>query len=249
MKSKFQTIQSSIPRRGKQHPVSSTQHPATRLKGVLFDFDGVVLDSMKQHVAAWQYAFRKEGLNLTDLEIYLMEGRGVKALVHDICNKHDISTEIAPKIIETKIEYYDQHIAVNFYDGFFDLLEYLQLINLKMAIVTGGHRDRIIPFAKEYLDGYFSGFVCSDDVKNTKPFPEPYLKGVESLGLKPEECIVIENAPLGIKAAKAAGIKTIAIETTLSNKYLKEADFIVQFFSEVQSTIKKMIANGIIKHH
>ena len=244
MKSKFQTIQSSI-----KHPVSSTQHPATRLKGILFDFDGVVLDSMKQHVKAWQYAFRQQGVNLKELDIYLMEGMGVKAVVDKVCEKYNISKEIARVIIEVKIEYYNQHLEVIFYDGFFDLLEYLQLTNLKMAIVTGGHRDRIIPFAKEYLDGYFSGFVCSDDVKNTKPFPEPYLKGAESLGLIPEECIVIENAPLGIQAAKAAGIKTIAIETTLSNKYLKEADFIVQFFSEVQSTIKKMIANGIIKHH
>ena len=109
-----------------------------------------------------------------------------------------------------------------------------------MAVVTGGDRGRIIPFAKKYLNGYFSGFVCSDDVKNTKPIPEPYLKGLEILRSDANECLVIENAPLGIKAAKSAGIKTIAIETTLNKNYLQEADFIVQSFPEVQSAIKEM---------
>jgi beta-phosphoglucomutase len=211
------------------------------LQGVLFDFDGVVLDSMKQHVTAWQYAFRKEGVNLADLEIYLLEGRGVEALVNDICEKHKISKDIIPRIMEEKIKYYDQHISINFYDGFFDLLEFLKSLELKMAVVTGGDRGRIIPFAEIYLDGYFSGFVCSDDVKNTKPYPEPYTKGVEMLKLKPEQCVVIENAPLGIQSAKAAGLKTIAIETTLAKTYLYEADIIVESFPEVQSAIDEML--------
>jgi beta-phosphoglucomutase len=212
------------------------------LIGVLFDFDGVVLDSMKQHVTAWQYAFRKEGLNLPDLEIYLLEGRGVEALVNDICEKHKISKDIIPRIMEEKIKYYDQHLTINFFDGFFDLLEFLKSKNLKMAIVTGGSRDRILSFADQYLNGYFSGMVCAEDVVNTKPFPEPYIKGLEMLKLKPKQCIVIENAPLGIQSAKAAGIKTIAIETTLPKTYLHEADIIVQSFPEVQSAICEMLA-------
>ena len=147
-----------------------------KLKGVLFDFDGVVLDSMKQHIKAWQYAFRQQGVNLKELDIYLMEGRGVTAVVDKVCEKYKISKEIASKIIETKIEYYNQHLEVIFYDGFFELLNFLKSQQLKMAVVTGGHRGRIIPFAKEYLDGYFSGFVCSDDVKNTKITRQAALK-------------------------------------------------------------------------
>jgi beta-phosphoglucomutase len=211
------------------------------LKGVLFDFDGVVLDSMKQHVTAWHYAFGKQDIHLTDLEIYLMEGRGVEALVHDICDKYNIVKDVAKKIIDIKIDYYSHNLKVIFFDGIFDLLEFLKSKQLKMALVTGGHRGRIIPFAEEHLNSYFSGIVCSDDVKNTKPFPEPYLKGAEILGLEPEECIVIENAPLGIQSAKAAGIRTIAIETTLDKTYLKEADYIVHSFSEIQSKIKELI--------
>ena len=223
-----------------KYPVSSIKQPVTRLKGILFDFDGVVLDSMKQHVKAWQHAFGQQGVHLTDLDIYLMEGMGVKAVVENVCDKHNISKEHMPQLMQTKSQYYKQHLEIRFYDGFFDLLNFLKNQNIKMVVVTGGDRGRIIPFAEKYLDGYFSGFVCSDDVQHTKPSPEPYLKGLEILAMKPQECLVIENAPLGIQAAKAAGIKTIAIETTLGKEYLKQADFIVQSFFEVQSTIKNL---------
>ena len=228
----------------RKRQATNIQHQETRLKGVLFDFDGVVLDSMKQHVIGWQYAFRQQGVELTELDIYLMEGMGVSAVVDNVCEKYNISKEIAEKIMDVKIEYYNQHLEIIFYDSFFELLKFLKSKQIKMAVVTGGHRGRIIPFAEKYLDGYFLGFVCSDDVKNTKPFPEPYLKGLEILDLKPEECLVIENAPLGIKAAKAAGIKTIAIETTLDKSYLQQADFIVQTFPEVQTVIEKQISTA-----
>ena len=76
------------------------------LKGVLFDFDGVVLDSMKQHVIAWQHAFGQQGVKLTELDIYLMEGMGVSAVVNKVCDKYKISKEIASKIMKTKSEYY-----------------------------------------------------------------------------------------------------------------------------------------------
>ena len=107
--------------------------------------------------------------------------------------------------------------------------------------MTGGHRERVDLIVDKYLNGQFKVVVCSDDVKNTKPYPEPFLKGIELLKIKNDECLVIENAPLGIQASKAAGIKTIAIETTLPQEYLKEADIIVQSFKEVQSAIDRLI--------
>ena len=104
-------------------------------------------------------------------------------------------------------------------------------------MVTGGHKERVYPFIKKYFDGFFSAIVTSDDVENTKPYPEPYLKGLSMLGLHKDETLVIENAPLGIKSAKSAGIQVIAIETTLGKEYLKEADQIVNSFSEIQSIV------------
>lgn len=246
MKNKSQTTNASLLHRGKQHLVTSIQYPPkgqaeTRLKGILFDFDGVVLDSMKQHVKAWQYAFAKQGVKLTELDIYMMEGMGVKAVVETVCEKYNLPMKLVSELMQIKSEYYKKHLQIKFYKGFFELLDYLKLQKLKLAVVTGGDRSRIIPFAKKYLNGYFKDYICSDDVKDTKPSPEPYLKGLEILGLDSSECLVIENAPLGIQAAKAAGIKTIAIETTLGKKYLQEADLIVQTFLEIQLVIEKML--------
>jgi len=196
---------------------------------------------MQQHLTAWQYAFRKEGVHLDDIEFYLLEGRGVKALIEDLCVKYDLPTELVPKLFKTKIEYYDKHLKVEFYEGLFDLLNYLKSKPVKLALVTGGHGERVYPFIDKYLNDYFSAIVTSDDVEHTKPFPEPYLKGMSLLGLEKEECLVIENAPLGIKSAKSAGLEVIAIETTLGKEYLTEADQIVQSFSEIKSIIQSKL--------
>ncbi len=211
------------------------------LKGILFDFDGVIVDSMKQHLIAWQYAFRKENVNLEDLEFYLLEGRGVKSVVTDLCKKYSLPERLVPILMKTKIDFYDRHLRVAFYEGFFNLIKFLKSTNIQMGIVTGGHRERVEFIVDKYLNGHFNAIVCSDDVNNTKPYPEPYLKGMKLLGLTNSECLVIENAPLGIQSSISAGIKTIAIETTLGKEYLKEADYIVHSFEEVQSLIKKFL--------
>jgi beta-phosphoglucomutase len=104
-----------------------------------------------------------------------------------------------------------------------------------MAVVTGGMRDRVNEIINNHFRDYFSATVTSDDVKDTKPFPEPYLKGASSLGLAPKDCIVVENAPMGIKAGKQAGMFVIAITTTLKKEYLEEADLIVESFDEVNN--------------
>ena len=115
-----------------------------------------------------------------------------------------------------------------------------------MAFFSGGFRDRVSSFLENHLDGYFSALVTSDDVINTKPFPEPYIKGAELLNLKSHECIVIENAPLGVRAGKDADMKVIAIQTTLGEEYLSEADYIVSTFDEVREILLKML-NGSLQ--
>ena len=112
-----------------------------------------------------------------------------------------------------------------------------------MAVVTGGNRKRVENAIEEHLDGYFDALVTIDDVSNGKPHPEPFLKGAEKLNLKAEECIVVENAPLGIKAAKAAGTTVIAVKTTLSDKFLAQADYILNDFPAVEKKINQLLAD------
>jgi len=196
---------------------------------------------MEQHLEAWQFAFKKYGIRVKKEEFYQLEGRGVKAVVQELTRIYNIDTKLAPLIMEDKINYYDKIYKAEFYDGLFDLLAYLQDNKIKMAIVTGGSRNRVKRLLQDYLNGLFSAIVTSDDVQNTKPFAEPYLKGAQLLGLNVQECLVIENAPLGIQSAKNAGMRVIAIQTTLGEEHLKQADYIVSSMKEVQAKIQSLL--------
>ena len=80
-----------------------------------------------------------------------------------------------------------------------------------------------------------------DDVERGKPYPDPFLKGAELLGLKPQDCVVIENAPLGIEGALKAGMTVIAVTTTLNAEHLKQAHYIVNDFIEAQKIVQKLM--------
>ena len=110
-----------------------------------------------------------------------------------------------------------------------------------MAVVTGGNKKRVSKIISEHFAGFFSAFVTIDDVENGKPHPEPFIKGAQKLSLNTKECIVVENAPMGVTAAKTAGCTVIAIKTTLQEKHLKNADFIVDTFNEVEEKLLSLL--------
>ena len=209
------------------------------IKGVLFDFDGVIIKSMELHLIAWQHAFARYNVNISKLELYNLEGRGVKAVAKILAEKYNINPLHIPEIIEIKIRHYDMIFKPEFYDGIFQLLDLIKNYNIKMAIVSGSIKNRITSFIDQYFNDYFSAIVSSDDVINTKPSPEPYFKGAELLGLKPDECIIVENAPEGIRSGKSANMMVFAVQTTLEEKHLTEADYIVRDFPELHKLLIK----------
>ena len=211
------------------------------IKAVLFDMDGVILVSMQQHLEAWQHAFRKYNVYIDPQEFFHLEGRGVKSVVEDLSVKYGIDPALAPQLMKSKIRYYDSIYKAEFYDGFIPLLDFLSGQHMKLAIVTGGGRDRVQRLIDEYFRGVFDAVITSDDVQHTKPYPEPYLKAAEKLKVAPANCVVIENAPLGIRSAKRAGMHVIAIETTLDRQFLKEADQITKDMFQVRSALENLI--------
>jgi beta-phosphoglucomutase len=211
------------------------------VKGILFDLDGVVIKSMEQHLEAWQYAFKDFGVQVAAEDFYQLEGRGVKSVVDELAIRFKINPKAKSGIMAAKIKYYDDHFKPEFYDGLFSLLDYLKEHQIKMALVTGGSRDRVQTLVNDYYKGYFSQIVTADDVKNTKPYPEPYIKGVELLGLEPDQCLVIENAPLGIESAKRAGICVIGVQTTVGPENLKECDIPARDIREVKEIVISII--------
>lgn len=211
------------------------------MRAVLFDFDGVIIRSMEDHFEGWRKALEEYGIEMSPEELFVLEGTGVEELAGQLTRKFNLPIDEAPNIIQKKRSYYEQIKKIELYPHLFDVIEWIEEKGLKVALVTGGNRDRVIETLESYgMLEHFPVIVTADDVFYTKPSPEPYLKAANLLDVEPSECVVIENAPLGIRSAKNAGMACIAISTTLPPSFLKEADVVTDNLDEVLEALKKM---------
>lgn len=211
------------------------------MRALLFDFDGVLVRSMEDHYRGWKQALLEYGIEMIPEELFMLEGQGVGAIASQLTRKYNLPSDRTPSIIEKKQEVYNKIKKVEFYPNLLDVLNWAQEKELKIAIVTGGQRQRVLEALDDFgLTPYFQTIVTAEDVSETKPSPQPYLLAARSLDCKPEQCVVIENAPLGVRAGKAAGMHVVAITSTLSPQYLKEADVVVNDMVELQDVLKRI---------
>lgn len=187
-------------------------------KVALIDMDGVIYDSMKYHTRAWVRLMSEIGIPCSEEDIYLNEGMTGPAVINLLFNRatgHGVSDEEAHKLYAKKTEYFRE---IGFNDpmpGTAEMLQQLAARNIRRIIVTGSSQASLLDnINKDYPGAFLPGDrITALDVKHGKPNPEPYLKGLALGGVKPEEAIVIENAPLGVRAGKSAGIFTVAVTT------------------------------------
>ena len=146
---------------------------------------------------------------------------------------------LAKKIAVAKDEYYQVHHSFAFYPDAIPTVELIRTGGAKTALVTGAKRERIMSTVDKATLKLFDTVVTGDDVTHGKPSPEPYLLAAKKLGKSPNQCLVVENAPLGVKSAKAAGMKCLAIGSTLPKDELPGLDYylnsIREFFLLVQN--------------
>lgn len=192
--------------------------------------DGVLIDSMKYHVESWIETFKKVGINVHSKEIYLNEGRSFVDTINILSKEKGIEMSKSDwkTISEERKTYLTQKFKLKPYKGIIKFIYFLKLKKFKVAMVTGTERIIANKVSKEMFNELFDVVISSDDVKHGKPNPEPYQKAIKKLKIKNDEAIVIENAPLGIKSAKDAGLFVIGLETTLHKKDLCEADIILK---------------------
>lgn len=195
------------------------QNEAFDLKAVLFDMDGVLFDSMKWHAKSWYETMTEYDINTTFEEFYQYEGMvGLSTIDYLIRReKGRPATEEEKKTIYArKSELFSKYNDNSLILYALDFVKLVTSQGLERVIVTGSGQPSLIDRIETSFEGLFerSKMVTAFDVKQGKPHPEPYLKGLEKAGnLKPNQAIVVENAPRGIEAAAAAGIFTIAINT------------------------------------
>ena len=199
---------------------------------LLFDMDGVILDSMPWHVRAWRKALAEFGCEVDEELIYLHEGAIEPATAADIFNRNGccMDEEQFLAVLSRQIEIFNREFRhrVTVYRDVPDMLASLGHTGKKLAIVTSSHSDILEEVLPKNVRSLFSAIITGDSVDRRKPWPDPYLAAMKNLGQRPETCCVIENAPAGIESARAARMKCIAITTTLSPEHLKKADLVVE---------------------
>jgi sugar-phosphatase len=198
-----------------------------RCSAVLFDLDGVLVDSTGSVGRQWGIWARERGI---DEEKVLAIAHGVRALEVIRTVAPHLDAEMEVRKLENR-EAAD-HDGVAVMPGAVDLVR--SIPDGRWCVVTSGSRH--LATARLQLAGIPvpKVMVTADDVANGKPHPEPYLKGAHQLGVNPNDCLVIEDAPAGIRSAHANGMKVIALASTYPASVLSEADAVVQKLNLVQ---------------
>lgn len=204
--------------------------PIFSCSAILFDLDGVLCDSTRAVDREWREWAARKGV----------DGDAIMAIAHGV-RTVEVIRRVAPHLdAEAEAEAIENHEAqdhrgVVVMPGAVDLVK--SIPDGSWGVVTSGTR----PLATNRLQ--YCGLpvpevlVTSDDVTNGKPHPEPYLKGAEKLGLRPAECLVIEDAPAGIQSARAGGMTVIGLASTYRAENLREADAVVRGFSGMRVSL------------
>lgn len=204
------------------------------IQGILFDYDGTLAKTMYHHYKAWKQTLVDFNTNFSKEEYYNLEGFSLN-LLPPLITKQNITKKKIEELVVIKKKFFKKNFKkVNYYSNTLKILRYLKLNKIKIALVSSSHLDQIIKSSTKNFLNNFDVIISGEDTKNNKPSPDPYLLGLKKLKLKPKNCLVIENAPIGIIAAKKAGLKTIAITNTLDKKYLLNADLIINNIIELK---------------
>ncbi|WP_197019275.1 HAD family phosphatase [Prevotella sp. MA2016] len=199
-------------------------------RAVLFDMDGVLYDSMGNHAVAWVQSMKKFGITMTTDDAYATEGaRGVDTIRYMVKQQQgrEITEEESQLMYDEKTRIFHSLPEAPIMPGILSLMEQIDAAGIGIGVVTGSGQRPLIQRILRDFGKYVSPehIVTAYDVKRGKPHPDPYLMGLQKAGhLQPSEAIVVENAPLGVRAGVAAGIYTIAVNTgPLADKVLLDA--------------------------
>ena len=196
------------------------------LKALLFDMDGVLFDSMPNHAASWIGAAAAYGLSMTRGEAYMNEGRTGASTINEIALRtwgRNATEQEIKQIYSRKTEIFNQCPVAQPMPGALSILNKAKSMGLRIVLATGSGQKTLLDRLNRHFPGIFSAqnMVTAYDVKFGKPNPEPYLIALQKAGVSANEAIVVENAPLGVRAGVAANVFTLAVNTgPLADKIL-----------------------------
>lgn len=199
------------------------------IKAVFFDLDGVIADTLHYHYLAWEKMFQELGGSVSEHSVLLHEGRASREILPTFLEEAGV--ELSPAeheaFIDRKREYYRSIVQVTYFPHVFEVIAELRRRGFRTALVTASSKKNMETALSNDHRDLFDFLITGDEVHRAKPHADPYLAPMHHMELSPEECVVVENAPLGIESAKNAGMICVAVETTLGREYLGLADVVI----------------------
>jgi HAD superfamily hydrolase (TIGR01509 family) len=199
------------------------------IRGVLFDMDGVLVDSESFICKAAIMMFSELGIIVSPEDFQPFVGMGENKYIGGVAEKHGIIVDIEQVKART-YNIYEKIVSGKLYPlpGSLEFISKCRNKGLKLSLATSADTIKMEVNLKEIglSRNTFDSIITGLDVKKKKPFPEIYLKAAKSLGLKPGNCLVVEDAISGIDAGKAAGCRCLAVTTSFETAALKGADWI-----------------------
>lgn len=214
-----------------------------KTKAFLFDLNGTIIDDMHYHAEAWHQILTNDlGADLTWDEVKVqMYGKNEEVLGRFFGEDH-FSDEEVEKLSTDKEKYYQEAYKphLKLINGFREFLDQAEAHGIKMAVATAAITGNV-DFVVDNLDirQYFDAVVSADDVENSKPDPETFLKAAEKLHIKPEDCIVFEDATKGVEAAQNAGMKCFVITTAHPKEDFEQFDNVIAYIEDYEDALRQ----------
>jgi beta-phosphoglucomutase family hydrolase len=202
---------------------------------VIFDMDGVLADTGHIHYESWVKLAKQIGVKFSKKFFNLTFGQQSVTITRELVGPK-IEQEVVEKWADLKERYYREMVKDELkpLPGALVLIKVLHARNFKLAVGSSGPPENVeLLLSALSIKDYFNVIITAAEVKNGKPAPDVFLIAAEKLNIKVDNCLVIEDAPVGIAAARKAGMKVIALRTTHCNVELLDADMTVQDLSSI----------------
>ncbi len=209
-------------------------------EAVILDCDGVIVDSEPYSCGAWNVVFEREfGLDVGTDYTEILGKNSRDTVIHYLTRFNiPVQEELISKLSALKEQVYFELAEgqLSPIDDVQDFVTFCKERNLKLAVASSGSREKILfNLEQVHLLPYFDVIVGTDGTIRGKPHPDVFLEAARQLGVSPSKCVVIEDTPNGIVAAKSAGMFTIALTTTFPAKQLDDADLVISSFKALMN--------------
>lgn len=209
------------------------------VRAVIFDLDGVIVDSEPYSMQALVDVLRHHGVAPTAEELRRSYGRKITEDFMDYFTRYGVTADLESAVARKRARYYELAAGnLKPFPGVRALIHRLRATGHRLALASSGDRDKVAFSLRALgLDGVFEAIVTGDEIVHSKPHPEIYVMAARRLEVDPGDCLAIEDAPNGVQAAKGAGMRCIAVTNSVLREQLEGADLIVASLADDLSAV------------